>query len=97
MTTVTLGRERVLTITGLSDTDAARLAILARAYNARWVPALKGYALFPANAARVEALYEAGYTCAYRNGGWYFGLHGERLTKHRYDAVRLAKEVVCLR
>ncbi len=95
MTTAQLGSETVLTVTDLSSADAARLDSLAKSFRGRWVPALSGYAMRPSFAERVEALWTPGFTAVRRGSVWKFHRYGDERKYDQYEAVRLAKEVVC--
>jgi len=94
MTIIPYRNERVALLEGLSDANQARAIALAKAFRARWVPLLAGYALYPGSMGRLEALCQAGYTCAMRAGHWRFGPYGDKLTLDRYEATRRAKETM---
>jgi hypothetical protein len=76
---------------GLSGKDLQRARILARAFRARWVPALNGCVMPPGVARRWLDLYSAGFTCAMRHGAWRFYREGRGMD--RYEAVRVARGV----
>ncbi len=94
MTITTHNLDKLLTLPP-PGWERQRAELLARSFRARWVPALEGYIMPPAVAARFEALYDCGYTCAYRRGAWWYGFDSKTLTLDRYQAVKAAKEVVC--
>jgi hypothetical protein len=80
---------------GLSIQDAARARLLAKAFRGRWVPGVSAYAFTKANHARWKLTLEAGVSCVYRRGAWWFRQPGSDAPMDRTRAVRLAKEAVC--
>lgn len=66
--------------------DCPRLPDICRALGGRWVPASKGFALRPARARKVRALWRAG-AFAIRSNGWRFKVAG--VLYDRYSVVRV--------